>query len=99
MGALTDTTVYPSFNIYPEPFFHPDGRVNIDSHNFARLATPPPAEKYIGILQPKSSFMHNGNCTQIPKLRVACSSGPSGARTMWSHCEECGAIEMIDPDY
>ncbi|KAI9437576.1 hypothetical protein H4582DRAFT_2111788 [Lactarius indigo] len=32
-------------------------------------------------------------------LRVACASGSHGQRTMWSHCEQCGAIEMIDPDY
>ncbi|KAI0321057.1 hypothetical protein OF83DRAFT_1081180 [Amylostereum chailletii] len=89
---------YPSFNIYPNPFFNNDGTVNTDSHNFSRYTTPPPEQRPVGILQPKPSF-HHGNCTQIPKLRIACSSGTHGQRTMWSHCEQCGAIEMIDPDY
>jgi hypothetical protein len=53
-------SVFPSFNVIPEPFFNADGSVNIDSHNFARLATPPPNDKPVGILQPKSSFTHSG---------------------------------------
>jgi len=36
------------------------------------------------------------NCTQIPKLRVACASSVNGHRTMWSHCEQCGAISMVE---
>jgi len=43
--------------------------------------------------------VHRRNCTQIPKLRMACASNSHGQRSMWSHCEQCGAIEMMDPDY
>jgi hypothetical protein len=38
------------------------------------------------------------DCTQLPKLRMACSAGNSRARTMWSACEQCGAIAMVDLD-
>jgi len=40
----------------------------------------------------------SSNCTQIPKLRIACASSGNGQRTMWSHCEQCGAISMVDSD-
>ncbi|KIJ18659.1 hypothetical protein PAXINDRAFT_71105, partial [Paxillus involutus ATCC 200175] len=53
----------------------------------------------VGLMQPVSSFTHHGShCSQIPKLRVACSAGPDGSRTMWSFCEQCGAISMVDSD-
>ncbi|KAG2111290.1 uncharacterized protein F5147DRAFT_573724 [Suillus discolor] len=57
------------------------------------------SDKAVGLLQPASSFTHHGShCSQIPKLRVACSAGPDGSRTMWSFCEQCGAISMVDSD-
>ncbi|KAH7888640.1 hypothetical protein F5I97DRAFT_1854271 [Phlebopus sp. FC_14] len=60
---------------------------------------PSDSPKVVGLLQPASSFTHHGtNCSQVPKLRVACSSGPGGLRTMWSFCEQCGAISMVDSD-
>lgn len=101
-ASSTHPSRYPSFNIYPTPFFGgPGGTVDTDSHNYLRYATPPPQApaKPVGLFEPRNSFAHHGNCTQIPKLRIACSAGSHGQRTMWSHCEECGAIEMIDPDY
>ncbi|KAL4078331.1 hypothetical protein V8B97DRAFT_2003554 [Scleroderma yunnanense] len=73
----------------------------------------PDSPKAVGLLQPVSSFSHHGgfqqfpspyvfnlssDCSQIPKLRVACSAGPDGSRTMWSFCEQCGAISMVDSD-
>jgi hypothetical protein len=94
-----DATTYPSFTVCPNPFFGSDGSVDIDSHNFSRLSDSPPPRRSVGLLEPKNSFIHHGNCTQIPKLRVACASNLHGQRSMWSHCEQCGAIEMIDPDY
>lgn len=30
---------------------------------------------------------------------MACASGPNGQRSMWSLCEQCGAISMIDKDW
>jgi len=94
-----DTTVYPTFTFSPNPFFGSDGSVDIDSHNISRFSDSPPPRRSVGLLDPKNSFLHHGNCTQIPKLRVACASSSHGQRSMWSHCEECGAIEMIDSDY
>ncbi|KAH9961501.1 hypothetical protein BC827DRAFT_1202439 [Russula dissimulans] len=94
-----DASAYPPFDYYPNPFFGSDGSVDVDSHNFSRQSVSPPPRKVVGLLEPKNSFLHRGHCTQIPKLRVACASSSHGQRTMWSHCEECGAIEMIDPDY
>ncbi|KAI9456300.1 hypothetical protein F5148DRAFT_1277144 [Russula earlei] len=93
-----DAPTYPSFNFYPNPFFASDGSVDTDSHNFATYSTST-SRKSVGLLEPKNSFLHRGHCTQIPKLRVACAAGALGQRSMWSHCEQCGAIEMIDPDY
>jgi len=38
-------------------------------------------------------FLHHGNCTQMPKLRIRAS-------LMWNHCEQCGAVEIIgNTDY
>ncbi|KAK0213015.1 hypothetical protein DFS33DRAFT_1370395 [Desarmillaria ectypa] len=57
------------------------------------------AQPNVGLLQPHSNFVHHGSrCSQIPKLRVACASGVHGQRTMWSFCEQCGAISMVDSD-
>ncbi|KAI0044347.1 hypothetical protein FA95DRAFT_1497229 [Auriscalpium vulgare] len=91
---------YPVFNLYPNPFFASTGGVDTDPYAFTRH-TPPPSQKPVGLLDPKNSLLHHGlvACTQIPKLRMACQSGTNGQRSMWSHCEQCGAIEMIDPDY
>ncbi|KAI0062832.1 hypothetical protein BV25DRAFT_1824868 [Artomyces pyxidatus] len=91
---------YPSFNIYPNPFFGPDGLVDTNSHTFSRYSTPPPTQKPVGLFEPQNaSAHHKQNCTQIPRLRVACAPGLNGQRSMWTQCMECGAIEMLDPDY
>ncbi|KAF7315347.1 hypothetical protein MIND_00049300 [Mycena indigotica] len=56
-----------------------------------------PSASPVGLLQPSSSFAHHGtSCNQIPKLKVACAAGSNGQRTMWSFCEQCGAISMVD---
>ena len=86
---------------------------------FAVDPSPSPPIHQIGLLQPKSSFIHHrygmcllncnsvvmafatvssGDCTQIPKLRVACASGVNGQRSMWTHCEQCGAISIVESD-
>lgn len=97
VSSDAESPLYPPFTAAPGQFFAPNGRVNTDSHNFSRYSPPP--QRPVGIFEPRRSFSHNGSCTQIPKLRVACSSGVQVQRSMWSHCEQCGAIEMIDPDY
>ncbi|KAH7926692.1 hypothetical protein BV22DRAFT_1086386 [Leucogyrophana mollusca] len=77
-----NSPLYPRFQIYQPA---PDSYADLDLAQSS------------GLLQPASSFSHHGvGCSQIPKLRVAQSAGPSGQRTMWSFCEQCGAISMVD---
>ncbi|THV06801.1 hypothetical protein K435DRAFT_773118 [Dendrothele bispora CBS 962.96] len=59
----------------------------------------PTQPQNVGLLQPYSGFAHHGShCSSIPKLRVACAPGLNGQRTMWSFCEDCGAISMVNED-
>jgi hypothetical protein len=96
-SPVIHSSPYPTFDLYPHPFFGPDGSVDTNSHNFSHYASDSP--KMIGLMQPSANFAHHGTgCTQIPKLRIACSAGLNGQRTMWSHCEQCGAISMVDAD-
>jgi len=92
----THSPSYPTFDLYPLPFFTDNGTVNTDSHNFSQYSRQ---SSPVGLLQPSKSFVHHGtNCTQIPKLKIACATGINGQRTMWSHCEQCGAISMVESD-
>ncbi|KAF8813655.1 hypothetical protein BYT27DRAFT_7157339 [Phlegmacium glaucopus] len=94
-SPISGIATYPSFDLYPVPFFHNIGMVDPNSDNSAL----PPNSSPVGLLQPSSPFIHHGaNCTQIPKLRIACASSVNGHRTMWSHCEQCGAISVVDCD-
>ncbi|KAI0683783.1 hypothetical protein BC835DRAFT_718514 [Cytidiella melzeri] len=79
-----------SLSCYPDLVVYPS--VDQSAANFS--------PKQVGLMQPKgTSFTHHGqNCSQIPKLRMACAAGLNGQRTMWAHCEQCGAIEMVDTD-
>ncbi|KAJ7594731.1 hypothetical protein C8J56DRAFT_927505 [Mycena floridula] len=86
---------YPSFDLYPHPFFRPDGSIDTESHNYAYYSAQ--QNSTVGLLQPSNNFVHHGShCSQIPKLRIACAPGLNGTRTMWSFCEQCGAISMVD---
>jgi hypothetical protein len=81
-------SAFPSFTSSPSSFF----TTSLDVHHS-------PLDNQVGLLQPKSAFVHHGsNCTQIPKLRVACASGVNGQRSMWTHCEQCGAISIVESD-
>ncbi|KZT10602.1 uncharacterized protein LAESUDRAFT_734442 [Laetiporus sulphureus 93-53] len=86
--------MYPSFDLYPSD---DQGYIGAQNPFDSPMCNAPRA---VGLLQPKNaSFTHHGaSCTQIPKLRVACSPGLNGQRTMWAHCEQCGAIEMVRTD-
>ncbi|KAJ7668414.1 hypothetical protein DFH06DRAFT_1181616 [Mycena polygramma] len=96
LDSPSSTSPYPTFDLYPLPFFGADGNVDPNSHNFAHYAAQPPSPP-VGLLQPSGAFAHHGSgCSQIPKLKVACASGLNGQRTMWSFCENCGAISMVD---
>ncbi|KAF9529268.1 hypothetical protein CPB83DRAFT_906226 [Crepidotus variabilis] len=87
-------SLYPTFELYPSAF---DGSLNAHSPDSPSSRQSSPSSQ-IGLMQPASGFVHHGMCTQIPKLRVACASGVSGQRSMWTHCEECGAISIIESD-
>jgi len=71
---------YPAFQLYP----------SVEELEFTQNSPS------IGLLQPTGFTHNNGTCSMIPKLRIACESGLSGRRTMWSFCEECGAIAIVD---
>ncbi|KAF8626836.1 hypothetical protein AX15_004667 [Amanita polypyramis BW_CC] len=96
LSPVIETPVCPPLDLYPHPFFSDEGSVDLDSDNFSYYSSQ---QAKIGLLQPSSSFKHHGtSCSQIPKLRVACAAGPGGQRTMWSFCEQCGAISMVNTD-
>jgi len=82
--AISPST-YPTLELYPE----------MNSTDFVSSS---PITSSLGLLQPKGpmSTSSHQHCTQIPKLRVACSSGPHGQRMMYTLCEQCGCIEMVD---
>lgn len=51
-----------------------------------------------GVVVMSFATVSSSDCTQIPKLRVACASGVNGQRSMWTHCEQCGAISIVESD-
>ncbi|KAI3596989.1 hypothetical protein WG66_006345 [Moniliophthora roreri] len=85
--------VYPAFDIYPMQ------DVPMIQADELAPSSPQNPSSPVGLLQPHSSFQHHGaNCSQIPKLRIACAPGLNGQRTMWSFCEQCGSISMVNQD-
>jgi hypothetical protein len=48
----------------------------------------------INALQPRTRSTSCA-CPQIPKLILAQYTNEQGKRTMWSHCEGCGAMDMV----
>ena len=70
--------------------------MDVDSRRHHRHTSSTSTASSIGLLQPASTALqHGGNCTQIPRLRMASHAGIDGKRTLWSHCENCGAIDMV----
>lgn len=97
-SPVFESSSYSGFDIYPLPFLNNDGSMKPNSHSYLHYVDQS-LKHHFGLLQPSSGFRHHGTgCSQIPKLRVACASGPNGQRTMWSFCEQCGAISMVDSD-
>ncbi|KAF9451299.1 hypothetical protein P691DRAFT_808287 [Macrolepiota fuliginosa MF-IS2] len=97
-SPISEPLSYPTFDTYPLPFFSNDGSIDPNSHSYPHYATQS-LDRHPGLLQPSTGFRHHGTgCSQIPKLRVACASGLNGQRTMWSFCEQCGAISMVETD-
>ncbi|KAL0956131.1 hypothetical protein HGRIS_002297 [Hohenbuehelia grisea] len=90
---------YLNFDAHPLPAQSSVGSPESVASDFSYGVAQTPSSPSVGLLQPSTTFVHHGsNCYQIPKLRVACASGPNGSRTMWSFCEQCGAISMVDND-
>jgi len=87
---------YPDFVLYPSV----DQDIATNAPNRFDNSPANYSPKQVGLMQPRgTAFTHHGqNCSQIPKLRMACAAGLHGQRTMWAHCEQCGAIEMVDTD-
>jgi len=99
----TPSSCYPSFELYPEVETPMD--VDMDASSDSPLHShhqhsPSTAstDSHLGLMQPSTgttALQHGGNCTQIPRLRLSSHAGLNGCRTLWSHCESCGAIEMV----
>lgn len=73
-----------------KPFYSPWVRCKIFSNTYL-LSHPEVFILFAG--------QFRANCTQIPKLKIACASSVNGHRTMWSHCENCGAISVVECDW
>jgi len=91
-SPITPPSSFPSVDPYPLSLIPDVSMSGVTQCSQASIAN-------IGLLQPHIDFKHHGNkCTTIPKLRIACSPGLNGQRTMWSYCEDCGAIAMVNND-
>ncbi|EKM53880.1 uncharacterized protein PHACADRAFT_257360 [Phanerochaete carnosa HHB-10118-sp] len=95
-NSPSSSPCYPDFVLYPS--VEHDATANSSAYFDSPMTNSP--KQSVGLIQPRgTAFTHHGQtCSQIPKLRMACASGPNGQRTMWAHCEQCGAIEMVDFD-
>ncbi|KAF5370789.1 hypothetical protein D9758_002078 [Tetrapyrgos nigripes] len=93
-SSVSPTTPPLSLEVSPLPLVQ---EVPMESDS-QYLASAQPSPN-VGLLQPHGGFVHHGShCSSIPKLRVACAPGLNGQRTMWSFCEDCGAISMVNED-
>jgi hypothetical protein len=103
LPSASPLSAYPAFDLYPEVETPMDVDMesassthhhssSISSINSATSSSPTMTS---GLLQPVMSLQHGGNCTSIPRLRMSSHKGIHGTRTLWSHCESCGAIEMV----
>lgn len=95
-NSPSSSPYYPDFVLYPS--VEQNANTNSPAYFDSPMTNSP--KQPVGLIQPRrTAFTHHGqNCSQIPKLRMACASGLNGQRTMWAHCEQCGAIEMVDFD-
>ncbi|CAE6499001.1 unnamed protein product [Rhizoctonia solani] len=87
---------YPHFDLYPFPT---SGDADMMDSNPAFDYMKQRSDSTVGLMQPQTiagDFVHHGtNCSQIPRLRLASHPGLEGRRSLWSHCIECGAVEMV----
>ncbi|KAG8943043.1 hypothetical protein FRC04_003254 [Tulasnella sp. 424] len=103
LPSASPLSAYPAFDLYPELETPMDVDMessssthhhssSISSINSTNSSSP---TMMAGLLQPVTALQHGGNCTSIPRLRMSSHKGLHGTRTLWSHCESCGAIEMV----
>ncbi|KAH9485268.1 hypothetical protein JR316_0002175 [Psilocybe cubensis] len=59
-SPVTDSP-YPTFDLYPLPFFSNDGTVDPNSHNFSYYSRQV-SNSQVGLLQPSKAFVHHGLC-------------------------------------
>ncbi|KAJ3788622.1 hypothetical protein GGU11DRAFT_569908 [Lentinula aff. detonsa] len=91
-SPTTPPSSFPSIEPYPLSLLPDVSMSSVSYTNQVSISN-------VGLLQPHTDFKHHGSsCSTIPKLRVACAPGLNGNRTMWSFCEECGAISMVNSD-
>ncbi|TFK54514.1 hypothetical protein OE88DRAFT_1724120 [Heliocybe sulcata] len=99
-GSAESPASYPSFDLYPFPNAY--GANQAEQYlQSTYMLSPETSAKMAALLEPRNTVAlrhYSPNCSQIPKLRIACATGLTGSRTMWSHCEQCGAIQMVDSD-
>ncbi|KAG8904487.1 hypothetical protein FRB99_001663 [Tulasnella sp. 403] len=98
LPSASPVNAYPAFDLYPEVETPMDVDMDATATATQPLFTSTDIADYRpGLLQPSTStaLRHGGNCTQIPRLRMSSHAGLHGTRTLWSHCESCGAIEMV----
>lgn len=56
-----DAHIAPAYpGLCPSPFFSSNGPLDTESLNTSRYSTSPPPQKSVGLLEPKSSFLHHG---------------------------------------
>ncbi|KAI5123848.1 hypothetical protein M0805_005667 [Coniferiporia weirii] len=98
--AMSDSALMDIDPVYAAFHSRLPSSASSDYSSDASLSSYPPsrASPPVGMQQFSTlDFAHKRNdCKQIPKLRIACGAGPSGQRSMWAMCEECGAIEIVD---
>ncbi|KAL5631966.1 hypothetical protein ACGC1H_000107 [Rhizoctonia solani] len=91
-----NSPAYPHFDLYPFPT---SGDADMMESNPAFDYMKQRSDSTVGLMQPQTiagDFVHHGaNCSQIPRLRLASHPGLEGRRSLWSHCIECGAVEMV----
>ncbi|PPQ89521.1 hypothetical protein CVT25_012193 [Psilocybe cyanescens] len=77
-SPVTDSP-YPTFDIYPLPFFSNDGTVDPNSHNFSYYSRQA-SNSQVGLLQPSKTFVHHGydahSCRNVACLIIlVCIAG------------------------
>ncbi|CAE6474236.1 unnamed protein product [Rhizoctonia solani] len=94
-----NSPAYPHFDLYPFPTSGDADMIDSDPGFDPRKQASGRSDSTVGLMQPQtiaSDFVHHGaNCSQIPRLRLASHPGLDGRRSLWSHCIECGAVDMV----